>query len=265
MSTVITFSKMHGLGNDFVVIDAINQNVSLTSKQIQYIADRHRGIGCDQILLVEKSLQPEIDFNYRIFNADGSEVGQCGNGARCLAKFVVDQKLTDKKFLRIKTSTTILECELLNHNQVKVNMGIPKEIQTITIENHSGVTLDIGNPHMVFLTTMLQKNYKDINKLGEICNHHAYFPQGVNVGFMHIIDRQHIELRVYERGAGETQACGSGACAAVIAGIQQQLLDNNVSVNLLGGELQIAWQGEHAPVWMTGAAEYVFEGEIALL
>lgn len=249
---------MHGLGNDFVVIDAISQSISLSPLDIIHISDRHRGIGCDQILLIQKSDTQDIDFVYKIYNSDGSEVGQCGNGARCLAKFIKDKKLSSKNHFRVKTSTSILELYLEDKN-VRVNMGVPKDIKPwipAFVGMTEGVSLSLGNPHIVFTVPNIENN--QLNNLGL---------DDFNIGFMQIINKNYIKLRVFERGAGETQACGSGACAAVIAGITQNLLDKNhsVTVELPGGKLYIQWQGQHHPVWMTGPAETVFEGIINLI
>jgi diaminopimelate epimerase len=256
------FSKMHGLGNDFVVIDAIHQSINLSAAQIQLMADRHRGIGCDQVLLLEKSLDPTIDFIYRIFNADGSEVGQCGNGARCIAKFAAMKKLTAKKNLRVKTFTHQLEIELNDDDTVTVNMGLPQNIHAMKINEIDGINLSLGNPHIVFTLADIQKY--SLQEMGSLCNQHPAFPEGINVGFMQIIDRQNILLRVYERGAGETQACGSGACAAVVAGIIQHQLDTAVTVQLLGGQLTVQWQSNDSAIFMTGPAVNTFEGVITL-
>lgn len=240
---------MHGLGNDFVVINNMTQNIDFTPSIITALSDRHRGIGCDQVLVLEKSTDSAIDFNYRIFNSDGSEVGQCGNGARCLAKFIHDNKLSDKKKLVVKTTTSTLILTLQPDGDVSVNMGVPKDFRPIQTLAYSGLQLSLGNPHAVFKVD----NIKDsgLNNLGL---------DSVNIGFMKVIDKSHIKLRVFERGVGETQACGSGACAAVVVGILQKDLDNTVCVELTGGKLYVSWAGEGQPVTMTGPAVKVFEG-----
>jgi len=245
MSTLIRFTKMHGLGNDFIVINGVTQNIKLSSDQVRFIADRRRGVGCDQILIVEKSNEPNIDFYYKIYNADGSEVGQCGNGARCLAKFIHEEKLSDKKNLRVKTQTRILNI-LIENDFICVDMGEPHAIEKYP----EGISLDLGNPHVVFCVNNIDVNLDNRGLHDK------------NVGFVQVIDRAHIKIRVFERGVGETSACGSGACAAVVAGITQGLLDESVTVSLTGGELFIQWKGPSHPVYMTGPAETVFKGEI---
>ncbi|HEV2614008.1 MAG TPA: diaminopimelate epimerase [Gammaproteobacteria bacterium] len=249
MPSRIIFTKMHGLGNDFVVINNIDQKIDFSAEMISTISNRHFGIGCDQVLILEKATEANIDFNYRIFNSDGSEVGQCGNGARCLAKFIHDKKLSDKKQLNVKTITSILELTLQKDGDVSVRMGIPKDFRPIQTLAFSGLQLSLGNPHAVFKVD----NIKDsgLSNLGL---------DSINIGFMKVIDRTHIKLRVFERGAGETQACGSGACAAVVVGIKQNELDNTVCVELTGGKLYVSWAGEGQPVIMTGPAVTVFEG-----
>jgi diaminopimelate epimerase len=274
----INFSKMHGLGNDFVVIDAINQTVSLTPEQIRLIADRHFGIGCDQLLLVEKSQNPTADFVYRIFNADGGEVEQCGNGARCFARFVVDKGLTDKTLISVETRCGLIMLELEKNGEVSVNMGVPvfepaslpfiADNQSLTYDIHTSAgTLSIaavsmGNPHMVLEVENVDK--AEIEVLGPELERHSRFPERVNVGFMQIISPSEIRLRVYERGAAETLACGTGACAAVAAGRLQGKLAEIVKVSLPGGELVIRWTKENEPMYMTGPATHVFEGNVSL-
>jgi diaminopimelate epimerase len=245
MPSLISFTKMHGLGNDFVVIDAISEHIVLTPQKVRTIADRHTGVGCDQVLLVETSEEPGVDFFYRIYNADGSEAGQCGNGARCLAKFIYDNKLSDKKKLKFKTISCHIDVSL-EEKGYRVNMGIPQAIEKFS----EGISVDMGNPHVVFCVTAIDA----------VENNRGLHDK--NVGFMQIIDRQNIKLRVFERGAGETNACGSGACAAVVAGITQGLLDASVTVSFASGDLFIHWQGEGFPIYMTGPAETVFTGEI---
>ncbi len=274
----LQFTKMHGLGNDFVMIDAINQNVSLSQEQLRYLSDRHFGVGCDQILLVEKTQRADADFRYRIFNADGSEVGQCGNGARCFARFVINQQLTSDKIIRVETQSGLLTLINNEDNSVSVNMGVPqfepdhipllaetqKTDYILEVEGksiHFGA-VSVGNPHTVLQVDQLDN--APVKTLGPILEQHHLFPERANIGFMQISDQHTIMLRVYERGAGETLACGSGACAAAVIGIQQQLLVTPVSVTLPGGLLTIEWHGEGEPVMMTGAATTVFEGTITL-
>ncbi len=274
----IRFTKMHGLGNDFVVIDAINQSIDLNSAALRLIADRHFGVGCDQILLVEAAQQPQVDFTYRIFNADGGEVEQCGNGARCFARFVHDKGLTDKSEIPVATASGIICLSLQEDGQVSVNMGapvfIPEQIPFVADAVDSCYSLDVegqvleisavsmGNPHAVLRVEDVDA--APVSTLGAKIESHPRFPQRVNAGFMQILDRQHIRLRVFERGSGETLACGSGACAAVVAGRQQGWLDDKVSVSLAGGELHIIWPGGEEPVMMIGPAVSVFEGELNL-
>jgi diaminopimelate epimerase len=274
----IKFTKMHGLGNDFVVIDAISQTISLTAEQIRFIANRHFGVGCDQLLLVEKPVSQNADFKYRIFNADGSEVAQCGNGARCFARFVRDKALTDKDEIFVDTDSGQLVLNLDADGLITVNMGIPRHspmqipLQAISEEKLYTLTIDgvdatfaavsMGNPHVVLVVPDVAT--APVNDLGAKLESHVFFPQRANIGFMQIVDRKTIKLRVFERGAGETMACGSGACAAVVTGIERGLLDENVKVSLPGGELKIQWQGRGFAVFMTGAAESVFEGTIDL-
>jgi diaminopimelate epimerase len=279
----LKFSKMHGLGNDFVVIDAISQNVRLSPERIRYIADRHFGIGCDQILLVEIPESSAVDFRYRIFNSDGSEVENCGNGARCFARFVRDRKLTGKKLIRVETAGGIIELNVQDDEQVSVNMGVPRlnpEQIPFTGENKTSLVravtyplsvantllqisaVSMGNPHAVLLVDNVTT--AEVEKLGPLIERHPQFPARVNAGFMQVISRDEINLRVYERGAGETLACGTGACAAVVAGRLRGLLNDKVKVNLPGGSLRIEWFDESSPVMMTGPAEFVFHGQIKL-
>lgn len=274
----LKFSKMHGLGNDFVVIDAINQRVDLTSAQIRHLADRRYGIGCDQLLLVETSDRPDSDFRYRIFNADGGEVEQCGNGARCFARFVRTKGLTSAERIRVHTRAGLMELVVHDDERVSVDMGIPRlepadipfdasmraPLYALSVEGETfeiGV-VSMGNPHAV-----LQVPHVDsapVAKLGPAIENHPRFPNHVNVGFMEIVARDRIRLRVFERGAGETLACGSGACAAVVAGRVQGLLDETVTTELRGGDLVVSWVGGNQPVLMTGPATFVFEGTIQL-
>ncbi|MEF3075858.1 diaminopimelate epimerase [Methylobacter sp. Wu1] len=275
---MINFTKMHGLGNDFVVIDAINQHVALSAEQIRQLSDRHFGIGFDQLLLVEKPASANADFKYRIFNADGSEVAQCGNGARCFARFVRDKQLTDKDEIRVDTNSGQLLLHLDEDDLVTVNMGVPRhapdEIPMLAEEESRYYTVAVndterafgavsmGNPHAVLQVNDLKT--APVAELGSELERHPVFPERANIGFMQVVDRQHIKLRVFERGAGETLACGSGACAAVVIGIEHNLLDHDVFVELPGGELKISWSGRGEPVFMTGPAVTVFDGTLAL-
>lgn len=277
-TNTLAFSKMHGIGNDFVVIDGVNQLVKLTEGQIRHIADRHFGVGCDQLLLVEPYDGKEADFRYRIFNADGSEVEQCGNGARCFAKFVYEQGLTDKTTIPVMTAAGRIELQIQPDGQVTVNMGIPeleparipfifqqrqnRYTQEIMGKTVTFAAISMGNPHAVL--TVNDVDTAPVETLGPVLESHPLFPRRVNVGFMQVVARDHIRLRVFERGVGETLACGTGACAAVVAGQLQGLLDSLVKVTLPGGVLQIQWQGEGEPVWMTGPAETVFRGTLTL-
>ncbi len=273
---LLKFTKMQGLGNDFVVLDGISQPISLTSDQYRKIADRHFGVGCDQILLVEKANRDDADFSYRIFNANGNEVEQCGNGARCFIRFVLDKGLTSKTEMRVETAAGIIVPRIEGNDRVTVNMGIPRfepgEIPfeskkraltySLSLKNrHVEISaMSMGNPHLVQLVKNVDK--APVTTQGPLIEKHARFPQGVNAGYMQVVNRGRIKLRVYERGAGETLACGSGACAAVVAGIQRGLLDNQIVVETRGGELNVRWDGEGKPVWMTGGAVTVFEGTI---
>ncbi len=271
------FTKMQGSGNDFVVIDAINQAVKLESADIRALANRHFGIGCDQVLLVEAASGCDADFRYRIFNADGSEVGQCGNGARCFARFVRDQGLTAKNDLWVETIAGLLRLQIQPDEQVVVEMGQPQlEPETIPflaaeratrypitvggVEIEIGV-VSMGNPHAVL--TVDNVDDAEVTSLGALLEQHPRFPHRVNVGFMQVIAPDHIRLRVFERGVGETLACGSGACAAVVIGQLWGLLQSDVRVELSGGELTINWTGEGGTVTMKGTATRVFEGWIA--
>ena len=274
----IDFTKMHGLGNDFVVIDAISQSIDLNADQLRLIADRRFGIGCDQILLVESPRRPEVDFTYRIFNADGSEVEQCGNGARCFARFVHDKGMSAKSDIPVATASGVIQLHLEKDGQVTVNMGAPifeparipfvAEAQAdryrldVNDESLDISVVSMGNPHAVLRVEDIEA--APVGRLGAQIEAHPRFPQRVNAGFMQVLDRRHIRLRVFERGSGETLACGSGACAAVVAGRQRGWLDDTVSVSLRGGELRISWAGGTEPVMMTGPAVSVFEGELNL-
>ena len=274
----LKFSKMHGLGNDFVVLDGIRQQVALTPEQLRYLADRHFGVGCDQILLVEAASQPGVDFRYRIFNADGSEVEQCGNGARCFVRFVHEAGLTDKREIRVETLKGIIEPRLEANGNVTVDMGEPRFLPAdipflhdddVVIYNLdvADETLEIsvvsmGNPHAVQVVPSVDS--APVSEHGPLIENHERFPQRVNAGFMQIVDRHAIKLRVFERGSGETLACGTGACAAVVTGIRRDLLDSPVRVTTRGGDLTIAWGGPGRPVLMSGPAVTVFTGEIEL-
>ncbi|MEW6563354.1 MAG: diaminopimelate epimerase [Pseudomonadota bacterium] len=276
---LLKFTKMHGAGNDFVVLDGIRQSIALTPEQLRFLADRHFGVGCDQILLVEQAQQADADFRYRIFNADGGEVEQCGNGARCFVRFVHDKGLTKKRQIVVETKSGLISPRLEEDGRVTVNMGAPVfEPARIPFESDSdaviqplqvgGETVQItavsmGNPHAVQVVEDAQS--APVETQGPLIERHPRFPKRVNAGFMQIVDRTHIRLRVYERGAGETLACGTGACAAVVAGIRRGLLDHEqVLVVTHGGNLSISWAGEGQPVMMTGPAITVFEGEINL-
>lgn len=272
----IHFTKMHGLGNDFMVINAVHQTLPLTPAIIRQWADRHTGIGFDQLLCIETAPDPAVDFFYRIFNADGSEVAQCGNGARCIAKFIRDNNLSQKDHIKVATMAGNLALQLENNDHVTVNMGVPKfdpseiplqeEYESDTYEldiSQQKVkfsALSLGNPHCVLLVTDVAT--APVQALGTALAKHPVFPKGTNVGFMQIINRQRIGLRVYERGADETLACGSGACAAVVAGHTLGLLDKEVTVMQTGGELKVQWQGKNSPVFLTGPATTVFTGII---
>lgn len=274
----VRFTKMHGLGNDFVVFDATRTPLDLTAEQARRIADRHFGIGCDQILLVEPARTPGNDFAYRIFNADGNEVEQCGNGARCFARYVYDKGLSRNTRLRVETKAGVIMPVLGEHGLVSVDMGAPvftpaavpfltdREAATYFLNIGGELiefgVLSMGNPHAVTVVDDLQAF--DLARLGPLIQSHPSFPASVNAGVMKVETRQKIGLRVFERGAGETLACGTGACAAVVSGIVRGLLDSPVSVQTRGGELTIAWPGGAASVVMTGPAVTVFEGEIEI-
>ncbi len=276
---------MHGAGNDFVVIDAINQHIDFTAAQWKKLADRRFGVGADQILVVEKPQSPDVDFRYRIYNADGGEVEQCGNGARAFAKFVTEKGLTSKHEIRVETLAGIIEPVLESDGQVTVDMGAPiLEPERVPFDSNglqadvegsdtvwpldvAGKTVRIsavsmGNPHAVQLVDDCDS--APVAATGPLIETHARFPNRVNAGFMQVLDRHRIKLRVFERGTGETLACGTGACAAVVAGIRRGLLDSPVTVDTLGGRLSIAWAGMNSPVMLTGPAVTVFDGEIEI-
>ena len=274
----LRFTKMQGLGNDFVLIDGVRQAVAMTPASARRLADRHFGVGCDQILLVEPASSPGIDFSYRIWNADGGEVEQCGNGARCFLRFVRDQGLSTKEEIRVQTCSGIIAPRLEKNGEVTVDMGVPvfdpQRIPFVTDSTAvsqpievAGKTvmitaLSMGNPHAVQVVDDVERS--PVGSQGPMIEHHERFPQRVNAGYMQVVDRSHIRLRVWERGAGETLACGTGACAAVVAGIRRGLLDARVVVATRGGDLTIRWQGAEndskCAVWMTGPAVTVFEG-----
>ena len=272
----LKFTKMHGLGNDFMVIDAINQNFKPDAEKICAWSKRDTGIGFDQMLIVEKADSRQADFKYRIFNANGGEVEQCGNGARCFARFVREQKLTDLKVISVETSGGLRQLEILDKSRVCVNMGVPQfeprqipldtdvqcEKYSIDINGRSiqFSALAIGNPHIVIQVDDVES--ADVEVTGAALESHSFFPQRVNVGFMQVIDASNFKLRVFERGVGETRACGSGACAGLVAGQLLGLLGRQASAQLRGGELKLEWQGGANPVMMTGETAKVFEGEI---
>jgi diaminopimelate epimerase len=280
----LRFSKMHGQGNDFVMLNGITQNISLAPEQIRKIANRHFGIGCDQVLLVEKASSPKVDFRYRIFNGDGGEVEQCGNGTHCFAQFVRDEGLTDKTEICVETMKGIISPSISADGMVTTNMGEPRffphEIPLLAEEETLKYQLDVhgvgitigalsmGNPHAVQIVDDVDT--APVAALGPLIEHHARFPQRVNAGFVQVMSRAHIRLRVWERGAGETLACGTGACAAVVTGIRFGLLNSRVRVSARGGELTVTWHGEamkdhhNAPVFMAGKPSFVFRGELEI-
>jgi len=274
----LKFTKMHGTGNDFVVIDLISQRCRLRPRDIRLIADRRFGVGCDQVLLVEAPGSPEVDFRYRIFNADGNEVEQCGNGARCFARFVREKKLTHKQVITVETACGIIKLRVRNRKTVEVNMGppvfepadipfnaasraasYPLQVEQESLEIGA---VSMGNPHAVLRVDDVDT--APVERLGPLIEPHADFPQRVNVGFMQVVDEARIRLRVFERGVGETLACGTGACAAVVYGISRNWLQDTVTVELPGGKLSISWAGDGQPVIMTGPTAVVFEGSIRI-
>lgn len=272
----LRFTKMHGLGNDFMVIDLISQDADILPEQVMQWSNRRTGVGFDQLLLLEAPTDPECDFSYRIFNADGSEVEHCGNGIRCVSRFAVNQGLTHKNTLRFQLPQGFATTELQPDGQVRVDMGPPEfspekipfqaEQQSLLYalqveqETYEVSAVSMGNPHAVMQIEDALK--APVSTLGPLIENHSRFPNRVNAGFMQVMDRNYIRLRVYERGAGETEACGTGACAAAVAGIARGLLDPAVTVELIGGMLQIEWQGNSSPVYMTGPAVTVYEGQI---
>jgi diaminopimelate epimerase len=285
----LKFTKMHGAGNDFVVIDGINQDIHFTPAQWRLLGDRRFGVGADQILLVEKPTRPGCDFRYRIFNADGGEVEQCGNGSRAFVKFVSEKGLTDQRSITVETKAGVIAPRLEPDGSITVDMGAPvlePARVPFDAEGLQGVAqgtdtlwplvlelggakesvlisvVSMGNPHAVQIVDDVET--APVELTGPLIEHHARFPNRVNAGFMQVIDRQHVKLRVFERGVGETLACGTGACAAAVAGIRRGLLDSPVRIDARGGRLAISWAGEGQPVWLTGPAVTVFEGEIEL-
>lgn len=274
---LLKFTKMHGAGNDFVVLDGVRQKIELTTEQLRLLADRHFGVGCDQILLVEPTDNKEADFRYRIFNADGGEVEQCGNGARCFMRFVHDQKLTSKREIVVETHSGLIRPRLEDDGRVTVNMGTPIfDAARIPFEGSGAISeplkvadetvqisaLSMGNPHAVQVVEDVEK--APVKELGALIEHHPRFPNRVNAGFMQVLDRRNLRLRVFERGAGETLSCGTGACAAAVAAIRRELVDSPVNVATRGGNLTITWNGNDSPVQMTGPAITVFTGEIII-
>ena len=272
------FTKMHGQGNDFVVLDGVRNAVALSADQVRQIADRHRGVGCDQLLVVEKPASAANDFRYRIYNADGGEVEQCGNGARCFALYVTQEGLTTKREIRVETARGVIVPRLEASGQVTVDMGAPRfdprevpfladaeqptyELRVAGFPVRVSV-LSMGNPHAVQVVPDVER--AEVTTQGPLIERHPAFPQRVNAGYMQVVDRGHVKLRVWERGAGETLACGTGACAAVVSGIRLGLLGATVRVTTHGGDLRVQWPGGAAPVMMTGDAVRVFDGEIEI-
>lgn len=275
---LLRFTKMHGLGNDFMVLDLVSQHAHIQPKNAKQWGDRFTGVGFDQLLIVEPPSNPDVDFRYRIFNSDGTEVEQCGNGARCFARFVLDKRLTTKKQIRVETKGGIIELNVRNDGQITVDMGpprlIPEQIPfqadqqalsySVDVDGQSVelAAISMGNPHAVLRVNNVEA--APVHSLGAKIEHHERFPQRVNVGFLQVIDRQRAKLRVWERGAGETQACGTGACAAAVAAISQGWMDSPVQLELPGGKLLIEWAGSGQPVMMTGPAVRVYEGQVRL-
>jgi len=281
----LKFTKMHGAGNDFIVVDAINQQVDLSIDQWRRLADRRFGIGADQILVVERPTDADVDFRYRIFNNDGGEVEQCGNGSRAFVRFVVDKGLTQARSIRVQTMSGIINPRLEDDGSVTVDMGAPRLVPADVPFDETGLAgmvqgddtlwplpvgdetvfvsvVSMGNPHAVQVVDDVDA--APVEETGPLIERHVRFPKRVNAGYLQVIDRHHIRLRVFERGAGETLACGTGACAAVVAGIRRGLLDSPVRVSARGGELSIAWAGPDQPVYLSGPAVSVFEGEVEI-
>jgi len=283
----IRFTKMHGQGNDFVVLDGVRQALDVTPEKARFLADRHLGVGCDQLLVVERPASAQNDFRYRIYNADGGEVEQCGNGARCFARYVLDEGLTAKREIRVETASGVIVPRIEDSGQVTVNMGRPRfeprEVPFLSEETRlvyplrvAGLPIEVsvlsmGNPHAVQVVEDVER--APVREQGPLVERHPAFPQRVNAGYMQPLSRGHVKLRVWERGAGETLACGTGACAAVVAGIRRGMLDEEVRVTTRGGDLLIRWHGgsaaaletnNHSPVMMTGDAVRVFDGEIEI-
>ncbi|MAB98370.1 MULTISPECIES: diaminopimelate epimerase [Pseudomonas] len=275
---LLRFTKMHGLGNDFMVLDLVSQHAHIQPKNAKQWGDRYTGVGFDQLLIVEPPSNPDVDFRYRIFNSDGTEVEQCGNGARCFARFVLDKRLTTKRTIRVETKGGIIELNVRNDGQITVDMGPPRlipeqipfqaEAQALSYQVQVDeqcvelAAVSMGNPHAVLRVDNVGN--APVHSLGPKIEHHPRFPQRVNVGFLQVIDRQFGKLRVWERGAGETQACGTGACAAAVAAISQGWMDSPVQLELPGGKLTIEWAGPGQSVMMTGPAVRVYEGQVRL-
>ena len=275
---LLKFTKMHGAGNDFVVIDLISQRCKLRPRDIRKLADRRFGVGCDQVLVVEPPGSPAVDFHYRIYNADGGEVEQCGNGARCFARFVRDKNLTHKRVISVETASGVIELRVRDNHRVEVDMGAPvldpAQVPFETAEESASYMLEVdgqqleigaismGNPHAVWRVDSTAEI--EIERLGPLIESHPRFPQRVNAGFMEVVSNTEINLRVFERGVGETLACGTGACAAVVYGLSRGWLRDTVTVNLPGGKLSISWAGPGQPVIMTGPTASVFEGTIRI-
>lgn len=274
----LKFTKMHGAGNDFVVIDLISQRCKLRARDIRHLADRHFGVGCDQVLVVEPPSSPDADFRYRIYNADGGEVEQCGNGARCFARFVREKRLTSKRVITVEVAHGTIELRVRDKHQIEVNMGLPvlepasipfaadqqaaSYSLTVASQDLEIGAVSMGNPHAVLVVDNVDA--ADVTGLGPQIESHRQFPERTNAGFMQLVSRSEIRLRVFERGAGETLACGTGACAAVVYGISRGWLEDTVTVELPGGKLSIAWAGEGQPVLMTGPTAVVYEGSIRI-
>lgn len=267
---------MHGLGNDFVVLNALEQEINLSAEQYRALADRHKGIGCDQILLLEPSHDPDIDIRYRIFNADGDEVEHCGNGIRCVGLYLTERGYVSSDIIHAETVNSRVSIYMDDMDRIRVNMGIPRfdpeDIPILADERRESYPIDLsigttsllivsmGNPHAVLVINDIEQI--PVAVLGQEIQQHDMFPESVNVGFMQVLDPAHVRLRVYERGAGETMACGTGACAAMVVGNMTDKLENDVDIEVKGGHLAVSWAGEGEPVWMTGPATTVYEGQI---